>query len=194
MSLDGSKSYVNEISSAVKLYHGTNVKSNGNSTIKSKSKKSSLSNDSSLENKLLSEDYKDEDKSEVKSDDLENFDDTLDLEEFFRMEKEFIEQSMLYSQQQESIYSNQPNPNEMYQLEQEEEKYAANSNSETMEDPEAQEAVEQIVTEAVLGGQNLDRLSLEDRRRFSNWQKFNKALLMLYHNTSTMVTSEVDYR
>ncbi len=200
MSLLGSIDYNKEISGAIKIYGGASVNFNTLPSTNLNNKKSDSNKTSSLENKILSVSYKDDkdetDSDNKKSGDLEDTElgDSLNMEDFFRMQKEFIEQSMLYSQQQESIYANNPNPNEVYELEQEEEKYVAKSNSETMDNEEAHDAVEQMVTEAQLGSQNLDRLSLEDRRRFSNWQKFNKALLMLYHNTSSMVTSEVDYK
>ncbi|MBT3298166.1 hypothetical protein HN385_04530 [archaeon] len=191
MSLDDSMKYMVEVSDAIKSYqnHSLAVSSNfKDEKLTLSEKKSSLEIKVNSKSKL---NYTDE--SSQDNDDFDELGDTIDFDEFFRMEQEFAEQSMLYSQQHESIYVPQHNE-EIYEFGKEEEQYVANSKSETMDDPEAQEAVEQIVTEAVLGVQNLEKLSLEDRRRFSNWQNFNKALLMLYHNTSSMVTSEVDYK
>jgi len=67
------------------------------------------------------------------------------------------------------------------------------STSETMDDREAEAAVNTVVKESVLGAVSYDDLSMRDRERFKNWQQFNKPLLMLYDGLQIMRTSNTDY-
>ena len=62
--------------------------------------------------------------------------------------------------------------------------------SETMDEVEAQDTVQEVIYEAVLGGENL---SFDKRRRLDNWIKFNPTLFALYKQTSAIRSDNVNY-
>lgn len=74
-----------------------------------------------------------------------------------------------------------------YQLEQE----TSKQKSSLMSDTEAREIVQKIQLSYLTG--NKGDIPYEDKERFHQWQKFNVALLMLYHRLSLVPTDEIDY-
>ena len=62
--------------------------------------------------------------------------------------------------------------------------------SETMDEEEAQDTIQEVIYSAVLGGAELD---FDKRRRLDNWIKFNPALFSLYKSTSAVRSDDVNY-
>ncbi len=77
-----------------------------------------------------------------------------------------------------------------YEAMREEEQEYRLSESETMDEREAEDTVEEILTQAALG---IDEIDMKTKMRFNNWQIFNKALLFLYDALSPIRTNDVNY-
>ncbi len=62
--------------------------------------------------------------------------------------------------------------------------------SETMDEVEAQDTIQEVIYAAILGGGNV---SLEKRQRLDNWIKFNPSEFALYKETAVVRSDNVNY-
>lgn len=195
---DVNPDYAKEIGSAIsRVYQvlSTNDKKKPSSDTRDKSP-DKPDNLSVLETKVLKgKKSNEDDDNDTVSDDL---DDTLieDPLEFFFKQQEFLDLERLYNGNQDSPYDNPfAAVTDPYENEHDEdtEYQASKARSDTMDDQEAEEAVEKMALEAATGSVNLDSLNMRDRERFGRWQQTNKALLMLYDKISVIRSSDTNY-
>lgn len=62
--------------------------------------------------------------------------------------------------------------------------------SETMDEVEAEDTIQEVIYAAVLGG---DHISFEKRRRLDNWIKFNPGLFAVYKESAVVRSDNVNY-
>ena len=91
-----------------------------------------------------------------------------------------LDYQSLFSHLENKVKSEDP-----YQSEETEERSA------TMTNEEAKETVQKIQTKYLL--RNQEEIPPEEKERFRYWQEFNKALLMLYHNLSSLRNDNINY-
>ena len=186
--------YVQEIGSAIRIYHNLSTndkKPTDNSKYKPSDKPDSLS---TLETKVLKDKNDADEDDDTVSDEL---DDTLteDPLEFFLRQQEFLDLESLYAGDHDSPYNN-PFAAITYPYEDKDDKaeyQASKARSDTMDDQEAEEAVEKMALESAAGNVDFSNLSMRDRQRFSNWQLVNKSLLFLYDKHSVVRSNDTNY-
>jgi hypothetical protein len=137
----------------------------------------------------LESDLEDENEDVQSSDSDELFSSEVD---YSLLKKQFVIDPSFYGARQESLYLEfvTAQIEDAYETVRVQEEMYRLSDTETMDEREAEDTVQEILIQSVMG---VDEIDISTKMRFNNWQMFNKALLSLYDAMNTVRTNDVNY-
>lgn len=137
-----------------------------------------------LDDSIDSNEETDKEEASEEIHELENIDYSL-------LEKQFVIDGSFYGAKDESYmkFATLAIEDPYESIQKEAEEYNL-SKSETMDDKEAENTVEEILYQAAVG---INEIDTKTKQRFNNWQMFNKTLLFLYEALSPIKTNDVNY-
>jgi hypothetical protein len=149
-----------------------------------KQKTKDKSKKKTLDDSIDSDEETDNEESSEEISELENIDYSL-------LEKQFVIDGSFYGAKEEGYLGFATLAIEdPYESKQKEAEEYSLSDSETMDDKEAETTVEEILYQAAVG---INEIDTKTKQRFNNWQMFNKTLLFLYEALSPIKTNDVNY-
>ncbi len=165
------------------------------STVKTSSKGKSKSKNNSTKNKSASElenllDSEDIEVSDAKTEDPLDSVKIKETVDYSSLAEQFHFEQIHYAEMDSEYLLKASVEHEAKYKEWEEEVEYVMEGSETMDEVEAEDAIQEVITKAVLGG---DELSFDKKRRLDNWIKFNSSLFALYESTAVIRTNNVNY-